>query len=54
MDNDVNKLEKFLKKYGHKKLIVNKNKLKELTFDLVVNYDLKENKINGTGFSDYF
>jgi hypothetical protein len=54
MNNDVNKLEKFLKKYKHKNLIVDKNKLKDLNFDLVVNYDLNENKINGTGFSDYF
>jgi len=54
MDTNVNKLEKFLKKYNHKNLINNINELKDLHFDLVVNYDLNQQKINGTGFSDYF
>ena len=54
MDNDVNKLEKFLEKYNHKKLITNKDELTDLSFDFAINYDINENKINGTGFIDYF
>lgn len=52
--NDINNLEKFLDKYNHKKLITDKNNLENLTFELVVNYDINLGKINGTGFSDYF
>lgn len=55
MKNNILHLEKFIKKYNYKNLILeDKNKLKDLTFDIVINYDLNENKINGTGFSDYF
>jgi len=51
--NNYIELDNFLKKFNYKKLYSNKEKFKDLSFDLVINYDLLNNQISGTGFSDY-
>jgi len=51
--NNYQSLDKFLKKFNYKQLYANKEKFKDLNFDLAINYDLISNQITGTGFSDY-
>jgi hypothetical protein len=51
--NNYQCLDKFLKKYNYKNLYSNKEKMKDLSFDIAFNYDLITKKISGTGFSDY-
>jgi len=53
IDNNYQCLDKFLKKYNYKKLYSNKEKMKDLSFDIAFNYDLINKEISGTGFSDY-
>ncbi len=53
IDNNYLCLDKFLKKYNYKPLYSNKEKMKDLSFDIAFNYDLINKKISGTGFSDY-
>ena len=53
MKNNSIILDKFIKKYNFNIKLSNEV-CKDLIFDIVFNYDLNENKINGVGFSDYF
>lgn len=53
MENTINHLKKFIQKYNFKNLTLDES-CKNLIFDLVVNYDLNQGRINGVGFSDYF
>jgi hypothetical protein len=51
MKNNSTLLEKFINRYNFS---IKLPKEQDLIFDIAVNYDLNENKINGVGFSDYF
>jgi hypothetical protein len=53
MENTIDRLKFFIEKYNFKNLILDES-CTNLLFDLVVNYDLNQGKINGVGFSDYF
>jgi hypothetical protein len=53
MENTIDSLKFFTEKYNFKNLALDES-CKNLLFDLVVNYDLNQGKINGVGFSDYF
>ena len=53
MENTIDSLKFFTKKYNFKNLALDES-CKSLLFDLVINYDLNQGKINGVGFSDYF
>ena len=53
MENTINHLKKFIQKYNFKNLTLDES-CTNLIFDLVVNYDLNQGRINGVGFSDYF
>jgi hypothetical protein len=53
MENTIDSLKFFTKKYNFKNLALDES-CKNLLFDLVINYDLNQGKINGVGFSDYF
>jgi hypothetical protein len=53
INNNHECLDKFLKKYNYKKLYSNKEKMKDLSFDIAFNYNILSKKISSTGFSDY-
>lgn len=53
MENTIDSLKFFTEKYNFKNLALDES-CKNLLFDLVINYDLNQGKINGVGFSDYF
>ena len=53
MQNTIDSLKIFTEKYNFKNLILDES-CKNLLFDLVINYDLNQGRINGVGFSDYF
>ena len=45
IENNYQSLDKFLKKFNYKKLYDDKEKIKDLSFDLAINYDLITNQI---------
>ena len=44
IENNYQSLDKFLKKFNYKKLYDDKEKIKDLSFDLAINYDLITNQ----------
>lgn len=52
--NDYDSLLRFFEKFGYKKLYNNINDIKDLSFDLAVNYDLITCNVLGTAFADFY
>ena len=54
LSNDADIFENFLKKYNYENIMFDKEKNQLLKFDIVINYNSDEKKIESTAFFDYF
>ena len=54
LNNSLETLEKLIKKYNYKNIILDKEDTDEIRFDIFINYNLDKKKIESTGFFDYF
>lgn len=54
LSNDADIFENFLKKYNYKNIVFDKEENKLLKFDIAINYNSAEKKIESTAFFDYF
>lgn len=52
IDNELNVVNNFLKLYNYS-IKIDENIYKNLKLDIAINYIINENRINGTGFSDF-